>query len=64
MKNLKDQRKKKGLSQMELSKLAGMGRYNIGLAENGQRELSKEETKKIKLALKGVSVDKAKNEKK
>jgi len=51
IKNLKIKRLKAGLTQMELARKAKMGRYNISLAENNNRNLSKEETVKIKAVL-------------
>lgn len=49
--DLKKTREKHNLTQMQLAKLAGMGRYNISLAETGMRDLTKEEKTKIKKAL-------------
>lgn len=49
--NLKQKRLKAGLTQMQLATKAKMGRYNISLAENGARDLSREEAVKIKKVL-------------
>lgn len=58
---LKEMRTKLGVSQMRLSKLADVSRFNISLAENGLRELTKTEEKNIKEALKNA---RTKNKKK
>lgn len=52
--DLKAKRTKAGMSQMALAKKSGVGRYNISLAENKMRDLTKEEAAQIRTALKGV----------
>ena len=61
--DIKKKRQKLGWSQFELAKRAGMGRFNISLAESGVRELTKEEKTKINNAFKGASPNGTTNEK-
>ena len=48
--NLKKLRAKYEITQMGLAKKAGIGRFNISLAEGGHRELKKSEKAKLKEA--------------
>ena len=61
--DLKKKRNALGLSQMRLSKLAGVSRYRIHLAENKYIQLTKIELAKIKNAIKsGVARVRGNNE--
>lgn len=50
--DLKQMRAKLGLSQMRLSKLAGVSRYRVHLFENKYAQLTAGELKKIKTVIK------------
>ena len=54
--DIKKLRTKHEITQMELAKKSGVGRFNISLAESGLRELKKSEKAKIKEAFQKLGV--------